>query len=1106
MNVRILFLKAGIWFRIHAVLGLLKTLAKIALLLSGVVLLILLLFKMPSRFIPIARFTAYLGFILAGIKPLLRFISEIRSKTVQSRIRSFLLREYPGSEKIYLLLEFGKKEAPSELEEYAIHALQQEVQQLPVSDNLSTLRKKLSISRSFWIFCIYVTVLTGMHIFSHDLRFFWTGSNGKYNRLKNILVNYTENKTFVEGDTVIFKVKSQLPVKRIEVQINEQNSNDKKFRLPLFPQDSLFISDPFVLKKSITYQFSATPYPAIPEESILSRSYFINVLPVPAIQFLELIIHYPPYTSVLPDTVNSDSPLLLIPEGGKLELYGYMDHPPEDLRLIFNNNKGEIPLSLQGNYFKGVIQPNGNDRFHFSYRVQGTSREFIYPVEFQIQLLADKNPSVLLLSPKGEVTLKKDMKTVFELLVEDDYGMDSLFLNISKIRDKSKLEEWKIDFSNYLPSHEKMARLELPFLFRNTFLLPGEYLQVYLSVRDNFPWRKQTANSDTVYFTLESVNQLVESTRQLLDSIAVSENQLLQSVDEQTQLIQRMKKDLLRTEKLDQKSIESAKEILAQLEKMEERLKQTKEQLRRARGKMQDSPVLSEETLKKYFELQEMLEQIAGEELKKIRENLQKLLNDKTFQDQKNTMQLSEETIKDLQEQIEQFYELLQEANLEKKLDELLYLANHLLEENQQLLDRTKGDSLRMNDKSRLKLLEEDHELFTKEIKEASRLFSSRDSITSHHLDRLHQEVKNSGLDSNYRSLSNQFSMVDKQEIAGKLNQNMTRYRQFQAKLNRIRNDFLQGRKEKLMTLMKEVIGELLWISNEQEELTERYTAMEIFSKEVPEIAIYQNHLKTLLTKQEQQLVSIARRTFLFNPMIIRLLRNAEQQMEGILNDLQNRFTQNVKKDAPSVVGNINLAVYFLLASQKQISSSSSTTGIEEFLQQMQQLAMQQQGLNEQTMELFRQSGGQLTPAQLGRLQRIREEQEAIRRSMEYLEGGGKASEQMENQLKGIKEEMDQLIQELKRNRLTQPVLERQMRIFNRMLSTTHSLQEKELSEQREAEKAKEYEAIVPAELGKDIYHQNEILEMIRYIKKLNIDNRIKNMLIEYYEKLLYEK
>jgi predicted translin family RNA/ssDNA-binding protein len=113
-------------------------------------------------------------------------------------------------------------------------------------------------------------------------------------------------------------------------------------------------------------------------------------------------------------------------------------------------------------------------------------------------------------------------------------------------------------------------------------------------------------------------------------------------------------------------------------------------------------------------------------------------------------------------------------------------------------------------------------------------------------------------------------------------------------------------------------------------------------------------------------------------------------------------------------------------------------------------LCNQQKNLNEQTQSQC-QNPNQQDPSSREALRRLASEQGTIQKSLQELEQEFGGSREILGRLDAIGEDMQKVVDALTNGEVGQETLERQLRIYSRMLDATKTMQRKDFTDQRKA-------------------------------------------------------
>ena len=192
------------------------------------------------------------------------------------------------------------------------------------------------------------------------------------------------------------------------------------------------------------------------------------------------------------------------------------------------------------------------------------------------------------------------------------------------------------------------------------------------------------------------------------------------------------------------------------------------------------------------------------------------------------------------------------------------------------------------------------------------------------------------------------------------------------------------------------------------------------------------------------QVRKAAGKNALVPPEIGAALGGAQRQMqrtrEAIANATPN--TREGAEQAGGAVDALNAAAYQLVRARGDVQGAGSGSGLAEALERMAQLAQQQGGLGKQGAGLLPMAGNGAIQEQL---RQLGAKQRALAEELQKLKGGANMPGAGE-----MSEEAKDLAKRLEGGRLDRQVVERQERLFRRMLDAGRTLQGKEEDERKE--------------------------------------------------------
>ena len=241
------------------------------------------------------------------------------------------------------------------------------------------------------------------------------------------------------------------------------------------------------------------------------------------------------------------------------------------------------------------------------------------------------------------------------------------------------------------------------------------------------------------------------------------------------------------------------------------------------------------------------------------------------------------------------------------------------------------------------------------------------------------------------------------------------------------------------------------------------------------------------------------------------LVRAAVQNMEMATSELAEKRSIEAIRYQTEAMSGLNRATIRLMESLDQMNQCQNASNCNQNMAQMESLCNRQNQLNQASQGMCNNPGqnpqvGQGQEAQAFRdgLKRLAGEQGAIRKSMEELEREFGGSRQILGRLSDIAKEMKEVEQSLESGQVGPETAERQLHIYSRMLEASRSLQRKDFTEQRRATTAVEQPVLIPQDLPASLLDDRiEIEDRLRQFLGENYPPQYEEQIKAYFRALL---
>ena len=252
--------------------------------------------------------------------------------------------------------------------------------------------------------------------------------------------------------------------------------------------------------------------------------------------------------------------------------------------------------------------------------------------------------------------------------------------------------------------------------------------------------------------------------------------------------------------------------------------------------------------------------------------------------------------------------------------------------------------------------------------------------------------------------------------------------------LGKARDQQVSEWKKELTGEMDRAIQEMLQLAREQDNLEQQARS----GTSPAELRSQQGALQQGVEKTMQRLQQAATKSNLLSQRSLRMMNDARRKVEDATAQTQRSQTGQQMASAMREAGeSLNQAGASLVRDRERTQNSESATGFAEMLEQLQQMAKQQQALNSAAQELIPRPGQKMDAQSQNSARALARQQREVAARLE---------EQGDRDESGRSDEMArearQIAQQLESASLDAAVLERQQRLFRKMLDAGRLLEE----------------------------------------------------------------
>ncbi|MDG5768062.1 DUF4175 family protein [Balneolales bacterium ANBcel1] len=795
----------------------------------------------------------------------------------------------------------------------------------------------------------------------------------------------------------------------------------------------------------------------------------VRVELLPRLQDLVVTAHPPPYTGM--ESISNTYPFnrMDAPAGSRIEIRSSRNKPLAELGLVSESRADTLHIQPD-TLIAAEFAAREDDRFHFVMR-DSFGLENSNPFRFRLSVIPDRPPHVEILSPERHVHefIQGTVPLLYEY--EDDYGFTAAELHY-------RLHKAFVD----VPV-EGMVTLETPQRNRGMAdhdwdvsrmnLGPMDRLEYWIEITDNNEVEGyQTSRSATHiieipslasrFFEQEEKEEAIESR---LSEVEETYQRMQQDMQELRERIQTQPDD-------DWEQSQILDDIQDQRRDIEEQIEEMRRQFDELTRDMESQDLMSEETLSRYRELQDLMDEIDDPEILRLLEEMQKNLGDmdqRQLREQLENIEFNEDRYR---ERLERTMELFKSLRLDADLDRASKLLEELSRQESELSGQESfgEEEIRQQEQIRDQLQELSDKIQSMPEKSPERRKDRIREMSDEMRDRMDQ--LDHQMEDNIRQMQDSGNGngngSDSDEIR---NQQQDMSRQMQEMAQQMSGMRMQMQQESIsinIRALEYILDTLLLLSEEQEDVVHRTSDLASNSPGFIEQARRQRTISGQFGMITDSLYQVSAEISQFSNRINDRKRDVQRNMDRALGYLIDRNRSSAVAQERTALGGLNeigTMLADLLDQLYQMENDGDGGGgmmsMDQMMEQMQEMSQDQQQLNQQIQDFINDlQGERLTQDHMERLEQMAREQNRIREEMRRLQrSSGRGGDRLMSEIERMAREMEDAINDLRGGSTDDLMVERQQNILSRMLEVEESIHKRDEDEdERLGETAGDYD------------------------------------------------
>lgn len=690
-----------------------------------------------------------------------------------------------------------------------------------------------------------------------------------------------------------------------------------------------------------------------------------------------------------------------------------------------------------------------------------------------IKVIKDAYPSILV---NEFIDSIKPAIRSFAGIVSDDYGLNRLSFVYTITKKNGKQLKRQMNVSNPNGTNDKF-NFAVDFSREDLDVEDKISYHFVISDNDGVNGSKSTMSQSFVYElpTLQDLNEKRDETQKELQS---SLSDILKRTEDFQKDVNRLQKSMLNKSKSDFKSVEQVQQLKQEQQSLQNDLQELQEKLEQSNEEKNQLSEQDEELLKQQELIEQLLNEVMDDELKKLLEQLEEMMKKNDQNGLEKQSENLEQSTDQMKKQLDRTLEMLKKLQVNEKIDDLEKELDALSKEQEDLKEAIQEDKVSKEDA--LKQQEEINKKFDDIKKDMKEMKEMNDA--------LERPMDINDFKEQQESISNELNESKEKIDSGKpskAGQNQKsaadQMKEMSEQLNKQQEDANKKQNEEDMGLIRLLLENLMTLSFDQEQNLNGFSKVKDNDPNYRRLGRKQRKIIDDSKPVEDSLIALAKRQTKVAAFIDKELKEIRSNYSYIVDEIDEHRRRELTQHQQLVMTSYNNLALLLneslqsmqqqAQSQKPGSGSCDNPGgsgkkpsdgqmgsedMKEMLKK--QLDQMKKGQNPGGKEPGDKPGNQGMPG-LGNkeIAKMAAQQTAIRQRLEQMrnemnkEGNGKG-----NQLNPLIKELEQQERDLINKNFSPQMVKRQQEILTRLLESEKALKERGFEEKRESKSAKD--------------------------------------------------
>jgi hypothetical protein len=839
------------------------------------------------------------------------------------------------------------------------------------------------------------------------------------------------------------------------------------------------------LQKKISFQLAANGF--------RSKVFLLDVIAKPLIKGFEISADYPAYIGK-PDEVLENVGDLNVPAGTRLS-WKIKTQNTTAIQFLLGDSLMAATSKTQDLYTFSKQFLNSNS---YTIKLSGEAIKNADSLSYNISVVPDLYPQI-------EVAEKRDSinDSYFYYLgnIADDYGIKRLTFNFQLKRENT--EDADVNKSiDIVYNPGTASAFQYYWNIADLGIKPGDKMTYYFEVWDNDAvYGSKSSKSSLLTFNMPTTSELQKELEKGNKEIKDDLKKSMKDAKDLKNKMQELQEKLLEKKNLNWEDKKNINDVLSKQKELEKQLQELKEKFNQNIQKKEDYTKQNEAIKEKQKQLQELFNAVMNDDMKKLYDKLQKMLEDIQKKDAIEKMDDMKQQNEKAEKELDRMLELFKKLELQQKMEQTIDKLEKLAEKQEQLAKESEQKNADSKDlKEKQEKLNEEMKQAQKDLQDIEKLSKENDAKADtkdaqEDLDKAEQDMKDAADD---------LQKQDGKKAAGNQKSAAQNMKSAAQKLSKKKAAMEQEESEEDMQALRQLLKNILSLSFDQEKLIDAVKAININNPKYPDLIKEQQRIRENSLMVQDSLYALSKRVFQIKSFVTKQITDINKHLGMAISDMAERNTYKAAGNQQFVMTALNNLALMLSETQQemqqQMSDGDPKDGPPKMCKQckkpgsgMPKLSQMQKQLGDKITQLAEQmkkdgkgeKSGQQSPGKQysKEFAEMAAQQSEMRRMLEKLNSeenkDGKGS--LGNLNKTL-QQMEQNETDLVNKRISTEMLKRQQEITVRLLEAEKAQRERDEKPERESSTGKELERKMPPSLENYLKQQKSISDIYKTV------------------------